>query len=296
MDNINIGRLTITHDFERDAECFFLDSRSTAFHLQYGLRIMWIHKHGGDEYSNFQSRKWLKPRYFSNYYNVSHLIDGHGWLYMEKRGKTDLRSGDGIIMFPGILHDYNGYDRYCEDCLAFSGPLADHLAACGIIRPGVLHIGRIRRLLPIIELAADPGAESQIKANLQLQNLLTELYFENQDDGRKVRHSSFADLLKVVSEHPDKWWTVADLAELAGMSVNHFIREFRSYSGSTPKSYIDTMKINMAAEELRNTEAGVETIARRYGYRDVYHFSRRFKKIVGVSPAHYRKSFVLAGK
>ena len=292
MTQSNIGRLSITHDIKKDAQRFYLDSLSTVLHHQYGLRIMWVHKHGTDIYSNLTTRQWIRKRYFANYYNLSHLVIGKGWLFMENNKKQDFNSGDGVLMTPGVIHDYNGYDCYCEDCLAFAGPLADHLASCGILKPGVIHIGKIRRLLPIIELALNPENDSQIKANLQLQNLLTELYFENQNNSEKVRNSTFADLLNVVRQTPHKWWTVTELAELAGLSVNHFIREFRNFSGSTPKNYIDTMKINMAAEDLRSNSSNIETIAKRYGYNDVYHFSRRFKKLVGTSPAHYRMPFL----
>lgn len=292
INNINIGRLTIGHDTDRDAVTFTLDSLRRPFHDQYGLCIMWCHRHGGDQYSNASTRQWLQKRYFTNFYNISHLIVGHGWLYLENSARRDFNAGDGVIMLPRVIHDYSAYDTYCEDCLAFAGPIADHLAACGIIKPEILHIGKMRRLLPIIELAADPGKNSQIKANLQLQNLLTELYFENLDSDQKFRCLSFDKLLHIVRKRPEKWWTVGELAELAGLSVNHFIREFRNYSGATPKNYIDTMKINLAAEDLRRFDKPIAAIARDYGYKDVYHFSRRFKKIVGISPGFYRKSFI----
>ena len=293
MNSVNIGRLTITHDFERDAERFFLESELTPLHHQYGLRIMWVHRHGTDEYSGESARAWIRKRYFANYYNISHLISGRGWLCLENGKKMDFSAGDGVLMLPGVIHDYSAYDHYFEDCLAFAGPLADHMAACGILKPGILHIGKLRRLLPVIELATSRENESQIKANLQLQNLLAELYFENQNQDKRGDYSMFSELLEIVRRNPGKWWTVAELAELASLSVNQFIRAFRAFSGSTPKNYIDTMKMNMAANELRNSNSTIESIARRFGYEDVYHFSRRFKRIVGLSPSHYRNALLI---
>jgi YesN/AraC family two-component response regulator len=58
-----------------------------------------------------------------------------------------------------------------------------------------------------------------------------------------------------------------------------------------PKLYIDRLKIQKAAELLMSNRLKVIDIAERLGYVDQYHFSRRFKKLTGLSPRRYRQTF-----
>ena len=53
--------------------------------------------------------------------------------------------------------------------------------------------------------------------------------------------------------------------------------------------YVDAMKIRYAAELLKSSDMSVVAIAARLGYEDPYHFSRRFKQLVGIAPEYYRK-------
>jgi len=44
-----------------------------------------------------------------------------------------------------------------QDTLRINGLIADRLFACGIIKNGVVEFGNTRRVLPIMEMAADPA-------------------------------------------------------------------------------------------------------------------------------------------
>ena len=63
----------------------------------------------------------------------------------------------------------------------------------------------------------------------------------------------------------------------------------RTSAGVKPKVYVERLKINRAAEYLSSTDSSIAETALRFGYQDQYHFSRRFKVIMGVSPREYRK-------
>ena len=58
----------------------------------------------------------------------------------------------------------------------------------------------------------------------------------------------------------------------------------------TPKKFVEQKRIHAAKELLSSTELQIYEIAASVGYEDPYHFSRVFKKIVGVSPQAYRNS------
>ena len=79
------------------------------------------------------------------------------------------------------------------------------------------------------------------------------------------------------------------LAQQAGMSRYHFLRTFRSLVGLAPYQYLLRLRMQRAAVDLRATNETVTEVALRAGFNDLSAFSRRFRRLMGTSPAAYRK-------
>ncbi|MNI06603.1 HTH-type transcriptional activator Btr [compost metagenome] len=62
------------------------------------------------------------------------------------------------------------------------------------------------------------------------------------------------------------------------------------YTGYPLNEYIHRLKMAEAKKILLNTEVTVKEISDALGYKDVFYFSRLFKKYVGVAPIIYRKN------
>ena len=60
-----------------------------------------------------------------------------------------------------------------------------------------------------------------------------------------------------------------------------------------PKAYIEKWKLKLAAGKLLTSNDSLASIAQSLGYQDQFHFSRRFKLRIGVSPGQYRKAYLL---
>ncbi|OGV48920.1 MAG: hypothetical protein A2017_00830 [Lentisphaerae bacterium GWF2_44_16] len=252
-------------------------------HEDYGLWICF-----GKSGTSSRAHSKPKARYFE-FYNISHLLKGRGWFWTPEEGTKTFDAGQAVMMKPGMVHDYNGFDSYVEDFICFNGPVADQLFKSGIIRPGIINAGALRVLFPIIEMASIPDRNSQIKANIALQELIVKLYFENHCGTMNPEDDRIGKLLHELVRHPEKWWTVSEMAEITNLSLNQFIRKFTEYTGLTPKKYIDAFKIRMAAEILHDSQETLASASKKLGYRDPFHLSRRFKEITGVSPADYRR-------
>lgn len=84
-------------------------------------------------------------------------------------------------------------------------------------------------------------------------------------------------------------WRVEELASLAGLSVPHFHRRFRKATGATPLDWLRRERINEAKRRLSQSRDPIRAIAEQLGYGDQFYFSRDFKKLVGLSPRHYRR-------
>ena len=79
-----------------------------------------------------------------------------------------------------------------------------------------------------------------------------------------------------------------DLAGEAGISPSYFTRLFRERSGQSPMQFVTAVRIERAKEQLADRDRPMITIALSCGFADQAHFSRTFKRIVGLTPKAFR--------
>jgi AraC family transcriptional regulator of arabinose operon len=90
--------------------------------------------------------------------------------------------------------------------------------------------------------------------------------------------------------NPARAYRLGELATGAGLSVPHFCLLFRQQTGYAPIDFLIRQRIRKACRLLDNTSAAVATVAAEVGFEDPYYFSRRFHRVMGLSPRAYRKS------
>lgn len=83
--------------------------------------------------------------------------------------------------------------------------------------------------------------------------------------------------------------TLEDLADMAGLSPYHFARVFRAVAGVPPVEFQTTLRFERAKALLLTSPASVTEICYEVGYGSLGTFSRRFKQMVGVTPAAFRE-------
>lgn len=82
-----------------------------------------------------------------------------------------------------------------------------------------------------------------------------------------------------------------DLAKYCVLSPSYLRTKFLVQTGMTITEYRNNLRISAAKEMLSSNYFTITEIALELGYCDIYHFSKTFKKIVGISPTNY-----IAGK
>ncbi|MFD2257845.1 helix-turn-helix domain-containing protein [Luteolibacter algae] len=111
-----------------------------------------------------------------------------------------------------------------------------------------------------------------------------------EDDSEKVRpYAEMNDVLEYIRINYAAQIRVEDLAALAHLSVGQFERNFKKIFGISPKQHLMNVRIQAASHLLRSTHHTITSIAHETGFYDHSHFSRSFKKELGVSPGEYRK-------
>ncbi len=113
------------------------------------------------------------------------------------------------------------------------------------------------------------------------------------DCSHRYVNSTKYDLIKpsisyIESNLSDPDMDTSMLAQLSGISVPYFRKLFYEIYKTPVAKYIETVRIGRACDLLKADAGNIGYIAELSGYRNIYHFSKTFKKVVGVSPGEYR--------
>ena len=106
----------------------------------------------------------------------------------------------------------------------------------------------------------------------------------HRDHSRPVRRA-----MEYIRERFGDSFTLADLADHAGLDKFHLCRAFRAQIGMPPHTYLTHLRIARSKELLRRGERASD-VALLVGFYDQAQFTRLFRRLVGTTPARYGKS------
>ena len=92
-----------------------------------------------------------------------------------------------------------------------------------------------------------------------------------------------------MQHHPEHPWTVAELADRAGVSRAAFARRFTELVGEPPMAFLTGWRIALAADLLLEPDATIASVARQVGYATPFALSAAFKRERGISPRDHRR-------
>ena len=99
-------------------------------------------------------------------------------------------------------------------------------------------------------------------------------------------------LLRVVEKLNDEFtgnFSTEELAREANVHPVHMARVFRQFYHETIGEYVQKLRINFASRLLLDKEIPLIKIAYSAGFSDQSHFTRVFKRCVGITPGAFRK-------
>ncbi|MEM8737969.1 MAG: AraC family transcriptional regulator [Planctomycetota bacterium] len=172
-----------------------------------------------------------------------------------------------------LKHGVNIQDPAIQQCVEMMHrELGEHgLGGWG----GSLYIGSLARSLAVSLLRAygtqDPRADSR--------------------PGQLNRRELDA-VRDYVEAHLAEDVTLEELAGVTHLSVYHFTRKFKRTTGLTPHCYLMRRRVERAKALLKDrlfADRGIAPIAYACGFSDQSHLTRYFKRIVGVTPAQFRR-------
>lgn len=134
----------------------------------------------------------------------------------------------------------------------------------------------------------------RIKANLlSIFACLAEAdYFTTESPSNDRRIEVLKNSISYMKEHYMEKIYISDLSAIANMNEQYYCRFFKKAMGKSPIEYLNDMRIQRSMKLLQNSQKSVLDISLECGFNNLGNYMRTFKKITGLTPLQYRKSFL----
>jgi AraC-like DNA-binding protein/mannose-6-phosphate isomerase-like protein (cupin superfamily) len=96
-------------------------------------------------------------------------------------------------------------------------------------------------------------------------------------------------LFRYLGENCGDCIQVREAARICGMSESHFMSLFKRVTGLSFVTYFNHFRIERAQALLAKTEESMASISQQVGFCDQSYFGTVFRRIVGMTPAMYRR-------
>ncbi|WP_051620632.1 helix-turn-helix transcriptional regulator [Paenibacillus sp. UNC451MF] len=92
----------------------------------------------------------------------------------------------------------------------------------------------------------------------------------------------------MVRERNGRPISIDEIAHQLSYTRSHVSKLFKQLTGENLKSFIDRVRLEKAKEMLRYSEFNISYITEELGFKDIFTFSRFFKRTTGMNPRQYR--------
>lgn len=103
--------------------------------------------------------------------------------------------------------------------------------------------------------------------------------------------AQLADVFAFIENHYAASINLHDVAQAAGYSPAYLTSLVQEKTGRSIKQWMIERRMAQARDLLKTTNAPIRRVAEQSGYSDAGYFTRQFRKIHGVSPQIWRRSF-----
>ena len=231
-----------------------------------------------------------------NEYQLLYNPEGEGVFRSASCEETRLKPGDMFLLFPGEWHSYHplpntGWKSYW---IGFKGKNMDDRVKAGFLTPEkpVYHVGYssdIERLYrSAYEQATKEEAYSQQLMAGIVNHLIGMMYSleRNIELSKNQTHVDMINRARLrIREALESDLTIQKVAEDLGVSYSNFRKLFKEFTGLSPATYQQELRLMRAKELLSTTDLTVKEIAYRLNFESPDYFSAKFKAKMGCKPS-----------
>jgi len=149
--------------------------------------------------------------------------------------------------------------------------------------------GKVNILFLKLKNALDSGNAKNIELSLfQFANILQHFSQENKGEYAELNFNNFSKINHFIENNIYDKFSLDELAKMANINKFGFAKKFKASIGMTPINYI-LMKKVFSCKKLIAPNSELTEIAYQYNFTDMAHFSKTFKRFIGISPKMYRE-------
>jgi AraC-like DNA-binding protein len=249
---------------------------------------------GGHE---FCSPEYAIRRQTFPYYSVEFVARGRGWLTLDGN-KHRLEAGAVFSYGPGVSHDIatearDPLEKYFVD---FTGPRALPILSEYRLEPGaVARVSCVSEVQDIFDSLIRDGLRASGASGTLCAALLEYLMIKLADlvmpaaASPSPASARFQRCRQYIATHFRRLRSLDQIAEECQIDQAYLCRLFRRFDHPAPYRYLLRLKMNFAAEQLRDPKRLVKDVAASLGFEDPFHFSHAFKNVIGASPEVFRR-------
>lgn len=234
-----------------------------------------------------------------NEYQLLYVMEGEGLFSSEHQETTKIREGDLFLLFPNEWHTYHpnpntGWKSYW---IGFRGRNMDDRVEAGFLcrEKPIYHVGYSSEIVRLYKAAYDAAIKEQAHAQQLLAGIVNHLIGlmyaleRNIVLNKNVSHVNMVNKARLrIREELESSLTIQQIAKELGVSYSNFRKLFKEYTGLSPATYQQDLKLQRAKELLSTTNLSVKEIAYRLNFDSPDYFSAKFKIKTGRKPSDMR--------
>ena len=236
-----------------------------------------------------------------NEYQLLYNPEGEGWFESTHCQKTRLKAGDMFLLFPGEWHTYhpNPNTGWKSRWIGFKGRNMDDRVKAGFLNPEkpIYHVGYSNDIETLYKRAYEAAVEEaafsqQVMAGI-VNHLIGMMYSleRNIELGKNHLQVDMVNKARMlIRESLESDLTIQQIAEDLSVSYSNFRKLFKEYTGLSPATYQQELRLLRAKELLTTTEYSIKEIAYRLNFESPDYFSAKFKMKMGCKPSALREN------
>lgn len=235
-----------------------------------------------------------------NEYQLLYLTEGEGVFHSTHVKEATIKEGDLFLLFPGEWHSYHplpdkGWKSYW---IGFKGKNADDRVTAGFLSPEkpIYHVGYSEEIVNIYDKAFESAVEEKAYSQQLMAGIVNHLIGlmysleRNIELNKNQTHVNMVNRArKRIREALESSLTIQEIAEELGVSYSNFRKLFKEYTGLSPATYQQDLKLQRAKEMLTTTDLSIKEIAYQLNFDSPDYFSAKFKIKTGRKPSEFRK-------
>lgn len=257
----------------------------------------------------------MDNKHFHDCYELYYLMEGERYYFIDKE-IFHVKAGSLVLINREQIHKTSMVESSYHSRMLLqlnAGVFRPYLISLGLPDPDDLlatHYGVIDlkeedriKVLAILEIIMVEIQKKRDRYELQVKLKTAELFLiicryckeqlqsEQVKQWKTEKHSKVQEVVQYLSEHCETNETLDKIAARFFISKSYLSRIFKEVTGFTVNEYVNLVRIKKAKRLLKSSQYSVTELSAVLGYESITYFERVFKKLTGLSPKRYQKTY-----